>query len=94
MTDEEDEGFSPELLAFGERLRALRMRTGLKQHEVAALLQIRVPTVSDYELGKSEPPFFRVVAMAKLYDVSLDVIAGLAPMPQPTRRPAGRRMPS
>lgn len=89
-----DEDFSPELVAFGERLRSLRMRTGLKQHEVAVLLQIRVPTISDYELGKSEPPFFRVVALAKLYDVSLDVLAGLSPMPPPTRRAPGRRLPS
>ena len=43
-----------------------RLAAGRHDVDVARLLQIRVPTISDYELGKSEPPFFRVVALAKL----------------------------
>jgi transcriptional regulator with XRE-family HTH domain len=93
MTDDEDERFSPELVAFGERLRALRMRTGMKQREVAEILQLRVPTISDWEMAVSEPKFFRVVKLAELYGVSLNVIAGIEPLPPATRRPTGRRMP-
>ena len=90
--DDDDPGFSPDLLVFGERLRALRSRCGLTQTEVADIIGLRVTTVGDWELAKSEPKFSQAVALSRLYDVSLDVLAGLTPMPPPTkRRPTSRR---
>jgi len=79
------------LFSFGERLVALRNRTGFPQKKVAEFLGVTSPMLSNWEAGNSEPKFFQVVALARLYDVSLDVLAGSAPMPPPVQRPETRR---
>lgn len=77
---------SDELAALAERLVILRKRTQMRQYEVAAVLKLRAATLSDWESARAEPKLFQAVALADLYDVSIDVLTGRAPMP-----PAGRR---
>ena len=42
-------------------------------------------TYTNREQGKREPPFERIIRLAKLYHVSIDSIAGLTPDPVPLR---------
>lgn len=42
-------------MGFGERLAELRKDRGLKQKDIAALLNVAVSTVSNYETDSHEP---------------------------------------
>ena len=79
------------LAAFAERLVALRKRTGFPQRKIAEYLGTTPQLLSYWESGASEPKFFQVVALSRLYDVSLNVLAGLEPMPPPVPRPPTQR---
>ncbi|MBP2297980.1 LexA family protein [Azospirillum picis] len=49
-----------------QRIKQLRKSRGLNQAEFAELLGVTQPTVSRWELGKSEPEFDQIVALADL----------------------------
>ena len=59
------------------RLRDLREDMDLTQDELVKKLGMHKTTYTNYEQGKREPPFELIVELAKLYDVSIDYIAGL-----------------
>ena len=65
------------------RLRDLREDHDLTQDELVKILQMHKTTYVNYEQGKREIPFSLVIRLAKLYNVSIDYIAGLAPQPVP-----------
>ena len=65
------------------RLRDLREDHDLTQDELVKILQMHKTTYVNYEQGKREIPFSLVIRLAKLYNVSIDYIAGLAPQPLP-----------
>lgn len=65
------------------RLRDLREDHDLTQDELVQILQMHKTTYVNYEQGKREIPFSLVIRLAKLYNVSIDYIAGLAPQPLP-----------
>ncbi|MGB5977658.1 MAG: helix-turn-helix transcriptional regulator [Cyclobacteriaceae bacterium] len=56
----------------GERIRALRIRKGLKQREVADSLGIGRSAYAMYEVGVRTLPLDKAVHLARLYEVSLD----------------------
>jgi transcriptional regulator with XRE-family HTH domain len=56
----------------GERLRLAREQAGLSQGQVARLLDLHRPTVSEIEAGRRRVAAEELSAFAKLYDVSLD----------------------
>ena len=58
------------------RLKDLREDKDLNQKDVAELLNTSSNYYGDYENGKRDIPFERVMILAKLYNVSLDYIAG------------------
>ncbi len=60
-----------------QRLRDLREDHDLSQQRLADQLGMYKTVYSNYELGKREIPFSLVVRLAKLYDVSIDYIAGI-----------------
>ena len=60
-----------------QRLRDLREDRGIKQQEMAELLNTTQQTYSLWEIGAREIPFHHVITLAKYYDVSVDYIAGL-----------------
>ncbi len=64
------------------RLRDLREDKDLTQDELVKILQMHKTTYTNYEQGKREPPFELIVKLAKLYDVSIDYIAGLTDIPK------------
>ncbi len=58
------------------RIGELRAEAGLKQGELAELLNYKQNTVSSWERGKSEPDFEALRKMAKIFGVSVDYILG------------------
>lgn len=61
---------------FGERLRILREKHELTQTEVAEHLKTTQSYYAQYENNRRPIPFERVVELARLYNVSIDYIAG------------------
>lgn len=59
------------------RLKDLREDEDLTQKEFAKIMQLTQQQYSEYERGKREIPFFKVIEFAKFYGVSLDYIAGI-----------------
>ena len=70
------------------RLRDLREDHDLTQTQLVEILNMHKTTYTNYEQGKREIPFSLAIRLARLYNVSLDFIAGLTdeakPLPTPT----------
>lgn len=62
------------LMSLANRLRTLREHATLSQADVAAALDVSIPTVSEWEKGKKKPARARIPALARLYDVSTDFL--------------------
>lgn len=62
---------------FKERLRELRLEKGYNQIVLAEKLNVSKGIISFWENGLREPTLSNLVAIAKLFDVSLDFLAGL-----------------
>lgn len=65
-----------EAIAFARRLKELRKRRGLRQKELAALIDVHPLQVSKYETGVNFPTVGKVIEMAKVLQVSLDELFG------------------
>ena len=59
-----------------KRIKDLREDRDLKQSEIAKILNTTQSYYAQYENGKRQIPFERMVDIAEFYDVSLDYIAG------------------
>lgn len=70
--------------AIASRLKVARERAGLTQGQVAKMLGLHRPSVSEIEAGRRGVPAEELAAMAKLYRVSVDWVAGTE-MPDPDR---------
>lgn len=64
-------------MGYYPRLRDLREDHDLSIRKLAEILHLQKTTYHNYETGKRELPFELAITLAKLYDVSLDYIAGL-----------------
>ena len=62
---------------FGERLRYFRKQNGYTQVELAQILGIKQSSVSDWENDVSRPEYENLIAMAKLYDETVDALLGV-----------------
>lgn len=63
------------------RIRELRMRLGMTQQEVAGRLNIERTSYARYESGSREPDIATLVALADLFQVSLDYLCGRTETP-------------
>ncbi len=61
---------------FGERVSELRKDRGLKQKDIATLLNVAVSTVSNYETDSHEPDLESLCKLADLFGVSTDFLLG------------------
>lgn len=59
------------------RLRELRDENELTQEKVAAFLNIKQNTYSQYENGRRQVPTEVLIKLSRLYKVSVDYILGL-----------------
>ena len=65
------------------RLRDLREDCDLTQEQLVKILDMHKTTYTNYEQGKREIPFELVIKLAKLYNVSINYIAGIDRNPTP-----------
>lgn len=63
-------------MTLGENLQKLRREAGLSQEEVAGRLFVSRQSVSKWENGQAEPGVENLKALADLYGVTLDQLAG------------------
>lgn len=63
-------------MEFSEQLRLIRMKKGYKQREVAQYLGMQLRSYQFYEQGRSEPSIGKLVALADLFEVTLDELVG------------------
>lgn len=66
---------------FSARLVALRERRGWTQNELALESGLTRPTIANLETGLTGPSLKTACELAGALDVSLDVLAGFAPLP-------------
>jgi transcriptional regulator with XRE-family HTH domain len=59
-----------------DRLREIRKEKGIKQSELAAMLDTTQKTISDYENGTSNPDLERLIKIADIFNVSVDYLLG------------------
>lgn len=60
--------------SFGTRLRGLREARGWQSKQTADQLGIKYHRYMKYEEGLREPPFWLLVRMARLYNVTIDFL--------------------
>lgn len=61
-------------MSIGERLRTLRERAKLGQADIAAVADVSIPTVSEWENNRKKPGRVRLEPLAKLLNVSVDYL--------------------
>ena len=62
---------------FPARLQEVREKRGLSKKQLAETLQITPRAYQYYEEGKREPPYDRLVDLARELDISIDYLLGL-----------------
>ena len=60
-----------------KRIRELREDHDLTQKQVAELIKTTQQVYSEYEKGKREIPLYKMVILAKHYNVSMDYLTDL-----------------
>lgn len=76
-----------------ERLRAAREQAGLSQGQVATLLKLQRPAVSEIEAGRRRVTAEEIAQLAEIFDVSAEwIISGNAAMADPKVELAAREL--
>lgn len=65
------------------RIRALRQRAGMKQSELAEILNCSNTAVSKYELGQLDLGVETIKALCRIFDCSADYLLGLSDLQKP-----------
>ena len=63
-------------MTLGERLKMYRTQKGLSQEKIAEMLDVSRQAVTKWEAGHTTPSSDNLIALANLYDVSLDELIG------------------
>lgn len=71
---------------FGERLKQLRIAKGIKQIDMAKLLDVTDRHYQRMEYGKVNVPALTLIALAEYFNVSLDYLVGLSDNPESAQR--------
>ena len=77
-----------ELHDFSIRLKELRTEKGLKQADIAALLDCVNRHYQKIEAGKVNVPTSTLLTLAEFFDVSVDYLLGISDIRERTSRPA------
>lgn len=70
-------------MIFNQRAKNLREDLDLTQEEIAAMLNVSRATVNRYENDRYDMKLTYAIELAKVYNVSLDYLAGLTDDPKP-----------
>ncbi len=71
------------MITFGERLKLLRNKKGLKQTELAKILEVSERTIRYYEFNEREPDLSSLKILADFFEVSIDYLLGRTDDPTP-----------
>lgn len=63
------------------RIKELRILAGMKQSELAAILNVSRAALSGYETGKFEAPLDTYIAIADHFGVTIDYLLGISDTP-------------
>ena len=74
----------------GARIAALRRQAGMSQLELARRLCVSPSAVGMYEQGRREPASDRIVAIARIFDVSTDYLLTGEPVTSGDRAAVGQ----
>ena len=66
-------------MKFAENLKTLRVANSLTQKDLAEKLRIHQSNLSDWEKGISRPEYENLIALADIFDISLDELLGRKP---------------
>ena len=69
------------------RIRETREGKGLSQKQVAIEVGVKSPSVSNWESGKTTPTPENYIAMARLFNVTVDYLLGRDDAPKPPAPP-------
>lgn len=61
---------------FSEKLYELRKKEGLSQEELAEKVNVSRQTISKWEMGQSAPEMEKLIALSKLFNLSIDELVG------------------
>lgn len=75
-----------DLMQTGKRLLDLRIQKGMSQQQIAALLNVTHQAVSKWETGVALPDMATLLALAKLYHVSMEYLLTGAPQDSAARQ--------
>lgn len=64
-------------MTFHTRLKQLRQKHNLTQSELADILGLKPTAISNYEAGRNEPSFEKLIALSKYFDISCDYLLGI-----------------
>lgn len=70
-------------MKYNDILKALREDSDLTQAELAKQINTTQRTISNWESGRNEPPYYMLIKYAKYFNVSTDYILGLTNNPKP-----------
>ncbi len=70
---------NPKRSALAERLRAAREQAGLSQGQVAQLMKLHRPTISEIEAGRRRVSAEELSRFAEIYDVSVSWLTNEEP---------------
>lgn len=63
-------------MLFSQNLKKKRLESGLKQQEIADMMEVNRVTYTNWENGKREPTLDNVVKLAKLFNTTTDELLG------------------
>lgn len=72
---------------FGARLKRARIEKNVTQKEVHRVTGINNKTLSGYEQGIAKPPYETLIALAEIYEVSLNYLLGREERPSTKNEP-------
>lgn len=61
---------------FKARLRELRIEKNISQYELSKMLNMSKMAISHWEAGHSEPSIAQLIALSKLFNVTVDYLIG------------------
>ena len=63
-------------MEFHKRLKGLRQACAFKQKDLAEFIGVSVRTFQDYEQGNTQPNIQKLIALADIFNISLDYLVG------------------
>lgn len=65
------------MIQFGDTLKKLRQKMGLRQDDVARMVGVERSTVANWERGAKQPSLETLVKLSQLFGISLDELLGI-----------------